>query len=102
MAEEKQTIKVPDKKGGWFQKIPTDILLSPGGMVIVFVAIIVEVIGIIIPIPVIGFLIQLPLVIILYVLLMTVGGLSFKSLILVPIIELFFPFLPTWLVRIFI
>jgi len=100
MAEETQTIKVPAKKGGWFAKIPADVLMSPGGIVIIFVALIVEALGLLVPIPIIGFLIQLPFVIVLYILLMTIGGMSFKSLIIVPIIELFFPFLPTWLIRI--
>jgi len=88
------------KKGGWFQRVPKDILLSPGGITILFLVIIIETIGILIPIPIIGFIIQLPFVIFLYILLMTVAKLSFKSLIIVPIIEFFLPFLPTWLIRI--
>jgi len=100
MAEETQKIKTPTKKGGWFQKIPSDVFLSPGGMVIFFLVIIIEILGVIVPIPIIGFLVQLPIVILLYILLMTIGGLSFKSLIIVPIVELFFPFLPTWIIRI--
>jgi len=91
---------VPKKKGGWFQKIPKEVFLSPGGMVILFVVIIVEVLGVLVPIPVIGFIIQLPFVILLYILLITVAKVSFKSLIIVPIIEFFFPFLPTWIIRI--
>lgn len=98
---EAEAVKVK-KKGGFFQKIPSDVFLSPGGIVILFTVIIVEILGIIVPIPIIGFLIQLPFVIILYILLMTIGGLSFKSLIMVPVIELFFPFLPTWIIRILI
>ena len=95
-----EKISVPKKKGGWFQKIPSEIFLTPGGMVILFVVIIVEILGILIPIPIIGFLIQLPFVILLYILLITVAKVSFKSLIIVPIIELFLPFLPTWIIRI--
>jgi len=102
MAEEKKPEKapVPKKKGGWFQKIPKDIFLTPGGMVILFVVVIVEILGVLIPIPIIGFIIQLPFVILLYILLITVAKVSFKSLIIVPIIEFFFPFLPTWIIRI--
>lgn len=100
MTENTEKVKIPAKKSGWFQKIPPDIFLSPGGMVIFFVVIFVEVLGILVPIPIIGFLVQLPFVIILYILLMTIGGLSFKSLIIVPVIEFFFPFLPTWIIRI--
>jgi hypothetical protein len=96
---EKKT-SAPKKKGGWFQKIPREIFLSPGGMVILFIVIIIEILGVLIPIPVIGFIIQLPFVIILYILLITVAKVSFKSLIIVPIIEFFFPFLPTWIIRI--
>lgn len=87
------------KKSGWFQKIPKGIFLTPGGMIILFVVLIVELLGVLIPIPIIGFIIQLPFVILLYILLMTIAKVSFKSLIIVPVIELFFPFLPTWIIR---
>lgn len=100
MSEEKQTIENSNKGSGWSKKIPPEILLSPGGMVIMLVVLIVEILGLIIPIPVIGFLIQLPFVIILYILLITIGKLPIKSLILTTIVEIFFPFLPTWIIRV--
>ena len=101
MAEE--TVKIAAKKNsGWFQKIPKAVLLSPGGIIIIFLVIIVETIGVLIPIPVIGSIIKLPFEIILIILLITVAKVSVKSLILPYVIDFFLPFLPTWLIRILI
>ncbi len=91
---------IPKKKGGWFQKIPTDILMSPAGMVIIFIALLIEIAGVIIPIPILNQIIILPLEIIFYVLLIMVAKVSVKSLILPSIAELFFPFLPIWMIKI--
>ncbi len=90
------------KKSSLFQKISPDLLLSPGGMVIIFLSIFIEIIGIAVPWPVIGFVVQLPFQIILIILLITVAKLSIKSMIVPSIIEFFFPFLPSWLVMILI
>jgi len=95
-------VAVPKKKGGWFQKVPTEILLTPGGIILIFFAFIIEIVGILIPIPIIGFIIELPLVIIFNILLITIAKVSIKSLIMPHIIEFFFPFLPTWLIKIFV
>lgn len=98
MAEE---IKAPTKKkSGWFQKIPTSVLLSPAGAVIILLAVIIEIIGFLLPIPIFTPLLLFPIQAILVVLLVTVGGVSFKSLILPYAIDFFFPFLPTWIIRI--
>ena len=95
---------VPKKKGGWFQKIPTDILLSPGGMVLIFFALIIEIIDWI-PLPIIDQIIELPLEIFFIVLLVVITKTSFKSLLIPFIIEripIISDILPTWLIRMFI
>jgi hypothetical protein len=102
MSEQDEEIKKPPikKKGGWFQKIPTDILMTPGGMVIMLVGFLIWITGIIIPIPILNQIIALPLEIIFYILLITVAKVSVKSLILPSVAELFFPFLPIWMIKI--
>jgi len=96
-----EKVPTPKKKGGWFQKIPTDILLSPGGMILVFLAIIIEVIDWI-PLPLIDQIIELPLEIMFIVLFVVITKASFKSLIIPFIIEripLISDILPTWVIR---
>jgi hypothetical protein len=102
MSEQDEEIKKPPikKKGGWFQKIPTDILMTPGGMVIMLVGFLIWITGIIIPIPILNQIIALPLEIIFYILLITVAKVSVKSLILPSVAELFLPFLPIWMIKI--
>ena len=92
------------KKGGWFQKIPADILLSPGGMVLIFLALIIEIIDWI-PLPLIDQIIELPLEIMFIVLFAVITKASFKSLIIPFIIErvpVISDVLPTWLIRMFV
>lgn len=50
-------------KGGWFQKVPKDILASPGGMILISLAGIIEMIDWI-PIPLLDQIIEIPLEII--------------------------------------
>ena len=88
------------KKGGWFQKIPSDILISPGGMVIMIVALLIEILGFILPFPILNLIVILPFQIIFYILLITVAKVSIKSLILPSVAEFFFPFLPIWMIKI--
>ncbi len=74
MAEEEEKpekISVPKKKGGWFQKIPTDVLLSPGGMILISVAGILEILDWI-PLPVLDQLWELPLEIVFIILLVAI------------------------------
>jgi len=101
MAEEEKT-KIPVKKrGGWFQKIPADVLLSPGGMILIFFALIMEIIDWI-PLPFIDQVIELPLEIIFIVFLVLITKTSFKSLLIPFIIEripVISDVLPTWLIR---
>jgi len=91
------------KKGGWFQKIPAETLLSPGGIILIFLAIIIEAIDWI-PLPFIDQLIELPLEVIFIIFLVIITKASFKSLIIPFIIEripIISDILPTWLIRLF-
>ncbi len=91
MAEENNIegeIKKPlEKKGKWFQKIPKEVLLSPGGMILLFFAGIIELIDLI-PIPFIDQIWELPLEMIFIALFMAiVPNASLKSFIIPFVIE---------------
>jgi len=106
MAKNNQFAKAknPKKRGGWFKKIPRDVLLSPGGIVLIFIALIIEIIDLI-PLPFLDQLIELPLELVFIVLLLTIAKVPFKSLIIPFIIEripLVSDLLPTWLIRLFV
>lgn len=102
MAEETPTTKiVAPKKKGWFQKIPADILLSPGGMVLIFFALLIEIIDWI-PIPVLDQIIELPLEIIFIALLTIIAKVPLKASVIPFIIEripVINDILPTWVIR---
>ncbi len=102
-APAKPTTAPTKKKPSWFQKIPTDILLSPGGIILAFLALIIEVMDLI-PIPVIDQIWELPLEILLIILLFSlVPDLSWKSMIIPFVIEripILNDILPTWFLRI--
>jgi uncharacterized protein YacL len=92
------------KKRGWFQKIPFEVLMSPGGAVLMSFAVLMEIMDFL-PIPFIGDIIQIILEIIFIILLIKIAKVSFKSCIIpflierVPIIS---NILPTWVIRLFI
>ncbi len=91
------------KKKGWFQKIPSDVLLSPSGMVLIFFALIMEIIDVI-PIPFIDQLWELPLEIIFIILLIIIAKVPIKSCLIPFIIEripVISDILPTWVIRMF-
>ena len=94
--------KIPGK---WFQKIPKEILFSPGGIILVFFALIMEIIDWI-PIPVLDSLTwELALEIIFLIFLAIIAKVSFKSMIIPLIIEripVVSDILPTWFIRMFI
>ena len=99
--------KPPEKKkmpGKWFRKIPKDLLLSPGGMVLIFLAIIMEIIDWI-PIPGLDSLTwELVLEIIFCGFLAIIAKLPFQSMIIPFIIErlpVVSDILPTWFIRLF-
>ena len=101
LLSEEQRKKAITKKGGWFQKIPADVLLSPAGMVLIFFAIIIEIIDLI-PIPVLDQIWELPLEIIFIFLLTILAKVPLKASVIPFIIEripLINDLLPTWLIR---
>jgi len=104
MAEEAPThqkIIAPKKKAGWFQKIPSNILLSPGGIILLFIAIIMEIVDLI-PIPFIDQLWELPFEIIFIVLLTLIAKVPIKASVIPFIIEripIINDILPTWVIR---
>jgi len=92
------------KKSGWFQKIPSDILFSPVGLILIFLAITIEVIDALIPVPFISQIWGLPLEIIFIILLISTTHVSLKSCLIPFIIEripIVSSILPTWLMRMF-
>ena len=99
---EKKIVKTPaPKKGGWFKKIPAGVLLSPGGMVLIFFALIMELIDLI-PIPFIDQLWELPLEIVFIVLLGVIAKVPLKTAVipfLVERIPVISDILPTWVIR---
>jgi len=100
MAEE--TIKVAvKKKKGWFQKIPNRVLLSPAGIILIFFAMVIEIIDLI-PLPVFDQLWELPLEILFVILLTVLAKVPIKASILPFILEripLLNDILPTWVIR---
>jgi hypothetical protein len=105
MAEglEGQVVKIK-KKSTWFQKIPRDVLLSPGGMVLILLAFFIE-IGDLIPLPILDQIWELPLEIIFMILLFViVKDFSWKAAVIPFIIEripVLSDIIPTWLIKMF-
>jgi len=103
MPDDTAVIAIPKKKKGWFQKIPTHVLLSPAGMVLAMFALTIEIIDLI-PIPFIDQLWELPLEIAFIVFfLLLVKDASFKSLVIPFILEripILSDILPTWFLKI--
>jgi len=99
--EKPEKVPVPKKKGGWFQKIPTDVLLSPGGMILIFFALIMEIVDLI-PLPVVDQLWELPFEIIFIVLLAIIAKVPLKTSLIPFLIEripIISDVLPTWVIR---
>jgi hypothetical protein len=91
------------KKSGWFQKIPRDVLMSPGGVILVMLAFLIE-IGDLIPIPIFDQLWELPLEIVFMVLLVVIAKPPLKTLIIPFIIEripILSDIIPSWLLKMF-
>jgi len=49
------------KKSKWFSKVPTKVLLSPTGFILIFFAILTEVVDFLLPFPVLDNFIELPM-----------------------------------------
>jgi hypothetical protein len=91
------------KNKGFFARVPKEILTTPGGVVLVIFAIIMEAFDLI-PVPFVDQIWETFLEIIYALLFKIITGLSFSSLIIPFLIERI-PFLsdilPTWLLRLF-
>lgn len=93
--------KPAPKKKGWFSKIPTNILFSPGGMVLVFFALLMEVLDLI-PIPIFDQLWELPLELLFIALLTIIAKVPIKASLIPFIVEripIINDIIPTWLIR---
>jgi len=101
MAEETLKASIKKKSGGWFQKIPTDVILSPGGILLVSFAIIIETLDLI-PLPIIDQLWELPLELLFMAMLFFIAKTPLKAMVIPFIIERI-PFisdiLPTWFLK---
>jgi len=89
------------QKGGWFQRVPRDILFSPGGIILILLAGIIEVLDWI-PLPVLDQILELPLEIIFLIFFIIIVKPPIKSLIIPFILEripVLSDILPTWLLR---
>ncbi|MDI6603000.1 MAG: hypothetical protein QME57_02665 [Patescibacteria group bacterium] len=70
------------KKGGWFERVPRDILFSPGGMVLTLLALIIEGMDWLPIPPVLDQILEIPLEINFYILFIQIVKPSIKSLII--------------------
>ena len=100
--KERETLKEEiKKKKGWFQKIPTRVLLSPAGVILIFFAMVMEVIDWI-PLPVVDQLWELPLEILFIILLTVLAKVPIKTSVLPFLVEripILSDVLPTWVIR---
>ena len=98
MAEKTAVVKT---KGKWFKKIPSEVLLSPAGIILFSYAIIMEIIDLI-PIPLFDNLWELPLEIIFIIMLMVFAKIPLKASIIPLLIEripIINDIIPTWVIR---
>jgi len=98
------TAKKGKTLGKWFQRIPREIIFSPGGAVLIFFASVVELVDLI-PLPVIDNLWELPLELGLIALIIIIGKVPLTSL-LIPFIAERIPGLndivPSFLIKLFL
>jgi hypothetical protein len=105
MAEEetpKEEVEIKKKGGKRLSKIPSEILFSPGGMVLLFFALVMEAIDFLIPIPGACWTIELLIELFFILLLVIIAKTPFKSLIIPFIIERvpgISDIVPTWVIR---
>lgn len=99
--EKERSEKTPPEKKSWLKKIPPNVLLSPGGMVLIIFALFMEIIDLI-PIPFVDQLWELPLEIIFIILLAIIAKVPIKNSIVPFLIErapILSDILPTWILR---
>jgi hypothetical protein len=90
-------------KKSHFKKIPTEVLFSPAGMVLIFMAAVIEIIDLI-PIPVIDQLWEIPLEIIFSIFLIILAKVPLSYILLPAIIEripIINDIVPSYLLRLF-
>lgn len=93
------------KPGKWFQKIPQEILLSPGGIILIFFAVGMEIIDLIPGLGVDTMTWELALEVIFMILLSVIAQIPFQGMLIPFIIERIpgiSDVLPSWLIRLFI
>lgn len=99
-----QGVSPKKKRGKWFSKIPKDILLSPGGAVLIFFAFVMEIIDWI-PIPGIDCLTwELAIELVFITLLIIIAKVPWQSTIVPFVIERIpglSDIVPTWFLRMF-
>lgn len=100
-AEQKKAIP----GGKWFKKIPKETLLSPGGIILIFFALIIEVIDLLMPPSLVdSLLIELALEIPFCIMLSVIAKIPFTSQVIPFLIEripILSDIIPTWLIRMF-
>ncbi len=103
--ETPQKVPVPKKKGGWFQKIPTDVLLSPTGLVLISFAGFMELLDLI-PVPIVDQIWEIPFEIVFIILLVKLAHVSLKSCVIpffaeriIGLLTIGIDFIPTWVIR---
>ena len=87
-----------------FKKIPKDVLFSPGGILLITFAALIELLDLIIPIPFLDQIIEIPLEIIFCILLIEIANVSISDLIIPFLIERIpgiSDLVPSWLIRLF-
>ena len=96
--------KPPKKKGKFFQRIPKELLFLPGGVILLFFALLIEIIDLI-PIPILDQIIEIPLEVIFWIFFIMITKVPITNLIIPTLIEripLISDLLPTWFLRMFI
>lgn len=100
MAEEVQTVTIP-KKSSWLSKVPREVLFSPGGIILLFFAAIIEVIDLI-PVPIIDQIWELPLELIFMIFFVAIVRPPIKAVVIPFIVErlpIINDVLPTWVIK---
>jgi len=101
-----QKIKAPFFKKGWWKKIPPDVLLSPGGIILIFLALIIELCDLILPgVAFLEYIIEIPLEIVFLFLLAKIADYPLKAMIVPFVIErvpILSDVLPTWFLKLFV
>jgi hypothetical protein len=88
----------------WLRRVPKEILISPGGIILISLAVIIEIIDLI-PLPLIDQLWEIPLELIFIAFFLIITKSPWQSTIIPFVIEripVLSDLLPTWLIKLFI